>query len=57
MDAGHNLARDSPGPIRLCQITMDDIQINSFLVGADNELALVLLCDLFLAGFHAADIL
>ena len=36
----HNFTRDSAGPIRLRQITMDDVQINSFPVSADNKLAL-----------------
>ena len=44
--AGHNLARDSLGPIRLRQKTVNDIQINSFFISTDNKLAFAMLCDL-----------
>src|SRR6266481_3325563 len=47
----HNLARDSLGPIRLRQKTVDDIQIKAVSISADDEPALAVLCDLSLAGF------
>lgn len=55
--AGHDFTRNSFGPIAFCQETVDEIQIQSFVIRTDDEFAFAVFCSLWLASFHFAVIL
>src|ERR1700730_17837762 len=52
--AVHNFTRDSPSPVTFRQKTVDQVQIQAFVIRTDDELRVAVLYDLFHAGFHFA---